>query len=435
MARYDVRILNGLLDSYENSRLQRGENKVAVHISFPFTKAKLPEYFDESSLAYDDIHAVVKELERKGIISVAWKEGKKGHIIKKVLLNEGNVDTAYDYLKRIPKANFESEHLKLLEAWERRSEGHPVTGAFISYLKKRIQEGKSVKEFVELSDLDRTERILSAISFVEENEEPCYIREFSIRHFGDSKTFEAMSGIFGKIMRRFRPEFADMDIYAILAEYAIYHTPDYVYLKGEGQILFDGKEDIVWDLSWMNQGIGISGADLKKVRICGREAVKKVITVENLTTFFRWQEEGSLIIYLGGYHNSVRRELLRMVYREIPHAVYLHFGDIDVGGFEIYRDLCDKTGIPFRTYHMGIEELKLYAIYTKKLTENDQRRLKLLIEKEKEKNQGNIEVLRYMEQNNVKLEQEAQRPSAKGYDKIRENVETQEENRAEHINM
>lgn len=27
-------------------------------------------------------------------------------------------------------------------------------------------------------------------------------------------------------------------------------------------------------------------------------------------------------------------------------------------GFEIYRDLCEKTGIPFSMYHMNLETLK-----------------------------------------------------------------------------
>ena len=50
MAHYDARMLNGLLDSYENSLLSRGENKVAIHIAFHFTKKTMPEYFNESSL-------------------------------------------------------------------------------------------------------------------------------------------------------------------------------------------------------------------------------------------------------------------------------------------------------------------------------------------------------------------------------------------------
>lgn len=409
MARYDEKILNMLLDSYEKSVLSRGKNKVKVQIALPFTKKAVPDYFNESSLAYDEIHGEMKELERKEFLLIVWKKGKEGHIIEKVLLNTAHIEAVYAYLKRTSRKENEKRHLEILEAWTLRGKDMPVLCAFVSYAKQRIEEGKAVKEFLDISDADRTERILSALFCIERNEEPCYIREFSIRHFGDSKTFGELSGVIGKIMRRFHPEFSDMDTDAILSEYKIYETPDYVYFKGEGQLFLTEKDSPVMELPLLEQGIGISGADIKNIRICGKEGIKKVITIENLTTFFRWKEERSLIIYLGGYHNSVRRELLCMVYRELPEASYLHFGDIDVGGFRIYRDLCEKTGIPFRTYHMGIQELETYENYTKQLTDNDKKGLRMLIEKEIARKGENLEVLLYMQEKGVKLEQEAVR--------------------------
>lgn len=406
MVRYDVRILNGLLDSYENSLLSIGKNKVNIRIAFPFTKKAMPEYFDESSLAYGEIHAAMKELEQKEFLEIVWKRGRTGHIIQKVLLNEKRIEEVYFYLARTPKEDNVKIHLRLFEKWMLQSDIDSVAFAFAGYVKQRIEDGKSVKEFIDLTDLKRTERILSMISLVEKNKEPCYIREFSILHFGDSKVFESFLGVLGKIMRRFRNEFSEMDIYAILSEYNIYSTPDYVYIKGEGAVIFGGENAAMIELALLEQGIGISGADLKNIRISGKGKIQEVITIENLTSFFGWQEKNSLVIYLGGYHNSARRELLRMVYREVPDAVYLHFGDIDVGGFEIYRDLCVKTGIPFRTYHMGISELVHYENYAKKLTENDRKRLKILAGKEWSCQEEIIKVLRYMEEHNVKLEQE-----------------------------
>ena len=66
MARYDLKVLNELLDSYERSILSRGENKVSIHIQYVFSKKNLPKYYDESSLDYEEIHACVDELERRG---------------------------------------------------------------------------------------------------------------------------------------------------------------------------------------------------------------------------------------------------------------------------------------------------------------------------------------------------------------------------------
>lgn len=412
MVQYDAKILSGLLDSYENSLLSQGENKVNIHIAFRFTKKTMPEYFNESSLAYDEIHAVVKELERKDFFSVVWRKEKAGHIIQKVILKEEHIDQVYSYLKRTPKADYVNLHLHFLAAWEQEQKEDVIAPKFAAYLKERIEKGKSVKEFIDLSDLEKTKSIFAMLSLVENNKQSCYIREFSIWHFADSKAFESQLGILGKIIRRFKTDFADMDIYQILAEYNIYHTPDYVYIKGEGELSLQKGRKTVVDLACLEQGIGISGADVKNIIVSGRGKVKKVITVENLTTFFRWQEENSLIIYLGGYHNSVRRELLSKVYQELPEAEYLHFGDIDIGGFEIYRDLCEKTGIPFQTYHMGIWELKQYEGYTKKLTENDKKRLQVLMGKEWFGQKGIAQVLEYMEEKDMKLEQEVIRKNS-----------------------
>lgn len=221
MAQYDVKILSGLLDSYENSLLSQGENKVNIHIAFRFTKKTMPEYFNESSLAYDEIHAVVKELGRKDFFSVVWRKEKAGHIIQKVILKEEHIDQVYSYLKRTPKADYVNLHLHFLAAWEQEQKEDVIAPKFAAYLKERIEKGKSVKEFIDLSDLEKTKSIFAMLSLVENNKQSCYIREFSIWHFADSKAFE-----------------------------------------GEGELPFQKGRKTVVDLACLEQGIGISGADV-----------------------------------------------------------------------------------------------------------------------------------------------------------------------------
>lgn len=403
MAKYEKRILSGLLDSYENSLLSRGENKIARRVAYSFDKKHIPEYFDESSMAYEEIHACAMRLCDRGFVTIEWKNKKAGHIIEKVFLNESAVMEVYSYLNRVPKEEKEAVMLGLLE--ELAADASPVAVNFITWLIERIREGKSVKEFVELSALGETRRLVKAVSAVERNQESCYIREFSVRNFGDSKLFESMISKLGKVWRRFGPNQGDKDtdIHEVLAEHYIYSTPNYIYFKGTA-LVYRGSQEV--DLEVFSQGIGLSGEDLEHIRFFCKDNTKKVITIENLTTFFRWTEKESLIIYLGGYHNSLRCRLLNMIYEQLPDAKYLHFGDIDVGGFEIYEDLCRKTGIPFSTYRMGIEELERYHEYTKALTVNDVKRLKRLMDSKADEKCSYREVLEFMYRNNVKLEQE-----------------------------
>ena len=109
---------------------------------FSFSKKTMPEYFNESSLAYDEIHGVAKELEGREFLTIVWKKGKEGHIIEKVLLNTERIETVYQYLHRTPKAEDEKRQLKILKAWMDQGERAPVLISFLSYARQRIEGGK-----------------------------------------------------------------------------------------------------------------------------------------------------------------------------------------------------------------------------------------------------------------------------------------------------
>ena len=399
MVQYDKQVINKLLDTYENSLLSIGKNKRNVKIELRFTRTVLPEYFDESSFVYENIHIQMRKLEEEGLVRIVWKDQKVDYVIQKVQLNMERLTQAYAFVRRTPKCNLEEANQALLEEYCNDETGeNPITGEFARNLLERLNNHQSVKEYINLSKIEETRRLFVALSNVEKNRKPCYIREFSIEHFQDSKYFEQIKNQVAKIFRRFHSEYASMETAEILAEYGIYHTPNYVYLKGDIMIVIDGEPI---KLRTLNQGLGISGEDLWKVTFSDLSRIKQVITIENLTTFFRWQEPESLIIYLGGYHNGIRRTLLKKIYQELPRISYYHFGDIDAGGFSILKDLRNKTGISFKMYRMDIETLKYYEKYGKVLTESDRIRLK-----EMEKDEELQEVVSYMLLHNVKLEQE-----------------------------
>ena len=396
MVQYDRKILNHLLDTYENSLLSTGENKRTIQIEFRFTKTSIPPYFDESSDEYESIHVLMKLLESKNLICIIWKDNKQDYLIQKVRLMTDHIEEVYQYVGRKPKRGLEEENITLLQKYL--DVNAPVTVAFARYLLERLQNHQSVKEYIALENRKETEKFLRACVLVEQNRKPCYIREFSILHFQDSKYFEQIESRIAKVFRQFSGEYEEMDTLELLAEYGIYRTPDYVYFKGEARIAI-GEETV--DLSLLKQGIGISGEDLSGIRFFDLSRIKKVITIENLTSFFRYWEEDSLFIYLSGYHNRIRRVLLQMIYATIPDAKYYHFGDIDAGGFSILLDLRKKTGIPFLSYHMDLDTLKRYMKYGKCLTESDRKRLEK-IGREKEF----CEIIGFMLEKNIKLEQE-----------------------------
>ena len=92
---YDQLLLKNLLDSYEKSLLSSGKNKVQIHVSMTFSRRNLPEYFDESSMVYEQIHVAAEDMERRGFLKIQWKNRKPGTIIEKVILKEEAVGEVY----------------------------------------------------------------------------------------------------------------------------------------------------------------------------------------------------------------------------------------------------------------------------------------------------------------------------------------------------
>lgn len=133
----------------------------------------------------------------------------------------------------------------------------------------------------------------------------------------------------------------------ILEDLNIIKNPGHVYIKGSAIITIKGQR---LNLSVLNGDIAISSAllpEISSISVTG----SRVMTIENLTTFNAFHESDTFAVYLGGYHNSHRRNFINKIYNDNPDAEYYHFGDIDAGGFYILLHLRAKTGVHFMPYH------------------------------------------------------------------------------------
>lgn len=132
---------------------------------------------------------------------------------------------------------------------------------------------------------------------------------------------------------------------------------------------------------------------------------RQVVTIENLTTFHYYNNSEAIIIYLGGYHNSIKRKLLHKLRSFDEGLLWLHMGDIDWGGFEIFMHLRNMTGINFVPFNMGIRELIAHEDECSPITENDRRKLELLLQNPDAKIFH--DTIQFMLKHGYKLEQES----------------------------
>jgi hypothetical protein len=383
---YEKKIINRLIDKYEKSKSFIGENKVnqifAVKISSLF-----PKYTDHSNYdVFQGVNEAVDIMVRKSFVHA---KANTAHIYNNITLNIDNLKETYNYIGRVPKRDINREVTNLLEKYENRNE---ILNKYCTGQYDRICSNKSIEFFND--NLEELENILIAVDELFKVDTETFVRDFSVRVFRDSKVFEKIATKATALIYDYG-DFPERD--QVLGNLNIIKNPTYVNFKGSGSITIKGQ---AINLSNLSGDIAISSMmlnDIDRVDVIG----KAVITIENLTSFNTFADKDMFAIYLGGYHNRVRREFIKKIHGQNPNTLYYHFGDIDAGGFYILEHLRNETGVDFIPFKMNIETLEEYAMYTKRLTDNDKKRLYRLDDTKYKS------IINYMLENNCKLEQEA----------------------------
>lgn len=381
------KLLNKLIDKYETSKSFIGQNK--VNQKFSINPSKLfPKYSDDAEVEFfSDLNESIHELEKAELVSVDWL---KGRVAGNISLNIRNLGAAYKYVCRQPRKQTQERILSILSEYQ--ESVCQLLSDFILAQKKRIELNQNVEYFN--SNENDFEDLIRAVDFIQKNEDEILIRNASLALFKDSKRLESMISAIESLMRKYGDYEGCEDV---LAECNVVKTPTQVLVKGNASINLNGQ---IIDLSKVNGDIGLSTKSLRDVVSIGVFG-NRVITVENLTSFYTYGNRDDFVIYLGGFHNSVKRDFIKKVFAENTSKSYMHFGDIDAGGLYILKHLRSKTKIQFEPMFMDVETLKKYASCVKSLTKEDVNRLERLKEdSEFEK------LVSYMLEHNCKLEQE-----------------------------
>ena len=394
------KILELLLNKYESSKAYDGHNEVTQ--SFSIIPEKVFPDYDNDFTDIDNIKDFENNIEVLQNLNLVVISKKQDRITKiSAISTDENWKKIRNILGVKDKNTRIREEISFYSEFNEDSSVHRIIKEFCKTQIERLKSGKNA-EYLQSDAKD----VIALLTFILKNKNEILERELSISVLANSKTWELKyktkvlrilrkSGYFDSLIENCADEKEVNNV--ILEECGIFANPSYVYFKGNGTIFFENRNvtKICADIP-----LAISSASIEKID--SFEILdSKIMTVENLTSFNRINKTDTFCIFLSGYHNSAKQNFLKKIYRQNAKKEYFHFGDTDPDGFYILENLRTKTGIDFKAYKMGIEEVIKYSDFAKPLEKNDITKAKTLIENGKYR-----EIMKYMLEANQKLEQE-----------------------------
>lgn len=392
---YSKDIISRLLDIYERRNGYAKRPEELRSIQFEVSK-EYPVYKDRyDNEKYRDINTAIEKNVAAGLI-ISEKDQTGQY--SKIKLNIARVDDCYALLKR---TSIPDQCKKVLSVLEKANNAECLLiGRIVSDFCEQIKAYKKLPYDLGY-DARRVGEVLQVLEAVTKLTSETYIRNFSTALFKDSKRFQReYRSTIESILFNYTDDVVEKD--DILGYYNLYENPTYVLIKGNARICFD---ESAIELSEMPGGIALSNGSLAGIHKISVKA-DKVITVENLTTYHDCDEQDTVYIYLGGYHNTSKQKLLELIYENNGDKEYYHEGDLDVYGFLILKNLIDKTQIPFKPLFMDLGTIERF--YRAGLYKNLSARDRKVINSKKD---GQLsaykDVLEYMLANDCKVEQES----------------------------
>ena len=386
-------IMESLLRKYNRSSRGSKTNRRII-----LRPEEIYRAYDKNNAALSEkqsINDAVSELLGRGFITADYL--KFSDDIEKIYLCEGKLDDLYAYMESeygvVPQSTISKQVHEIIKLYLGTG---GIAQKYCETILTQVDDprGTLVPEKVEAN--------LKMLCFLGKNTESLYVREASMLVYGDSSWFE--NNNYDEICTCLRTATGNLKDEGerndeILSVFHVFPAEQEIFIKGDWEIEW---EEYSLDVSKIPGGIGIASGNIQRIK---RITVNTdtVMTIENKTTYQRMKDNDAALMYLGGFANRHQIDFLKKVISDNLHVKYRHFGDIDIGGFLIHKQLCRDTATNFELYRMGIEQLQdvRFRNCLRELTENDIHRLETLAGEN-----AYSEILKYMKENNVKLEQE-----------------------------
>lgn len=396
LSKIQIDALNMLLDVYENSVTYKGQN--IRNQSFTIKPEKIFYDYNGDYTDQDEVNQFNREIQSLMEFDFVILEYERGiPVISKIKLNTNSINEIYSVLKREDITKKRNREIKIYTQY---MGVHDIIDAFCKSQVERLNDYKDAKYTSNIAI-----NILKLLKYVLENNSDIMERELSVAVLGDTKLFEkSYKSRICSIIEEYGELELDLSALdkkekekAILEEYQVFSNPSYIFFKGNVDIHYvDGSSISVTP----DNPIAILSEAIARIEMIKVNS-NRIVTVENLTSYNRINDNKSTFIYLSGYHNTAKQRFLKKIAENNSGVSWFHFGDIDPDGYFILKNLIEKTGISFVPLYMDVQQLINCKQYCKPLEKNDMVKANSLL-----KFHFYDEVMEFMLANNCKLEQE-----------------------------
>lgn len=385
-----------LLDVYENSVTYKGQN--IKNQSFAIKPEKIFYEYNGDYTDQDEVNQFNREMQSLMEFEFVILDYERGiPVISKIKLNTNSINEIYSVLKREDITVKRNREIKMYTQY---MGVHDIMDAFCKSQVERLNDYKDAKYTSDIAI-----NILKLLKYVLGNNSDIMERELSVAVLGDTKLFEKSYKLrICSIIEEYGELELDLSVLdkkekekAILEEYQVFSNPSYIFFKGNVDIHYvDGNSISVTP----DNPIAILSEAIVRIEMIKVNS-NRIVTVENLTSYNRINDNKSTFIYLSGYHNTAKQRFLKKIAENNSGVSWFHFGDIDPDGYYILKNLIEKTGISFVPLYMDVQQLINCKQYCKPLEKNDMVKANSLL-----KFHFYDEVMEFMLANNCKLEQE-----------------------------
>ena len=394
---YEQELLNRLMDKYEKSKaFLTGvfTRKIALTAAQEDWIQRRMENMEEKRLFF----AVLKDLKESGLIDYSWERFEQGNLVDKIWLvpDEAAVRACYKRLGRRP-AREEAEALaELIREYRRQLPPENSLSRFLADYEEELRAKGQIRQYF-THEPELNENILKCLIFMEQNQGEQLERLMSSSLYGDSKYFERhvkskVLVILRALKRREQEEGISDSMPEddeLLLEKGVVRWPEILEFTGRLRVALDDGNEI--DYGPQIRGAYINSETVKHAVSVEAEGIRRVLFIENKANYVWYISQNhsrdELVIYHGGCYSPMKGRWFRMVHEgcrrqaltadflagedsraedasqaaeHFPMVKYLHWGDIDVGGFRMFVRLKGQIVPELMPYRMDRASLEAY---------------------------------------------------------------------------